>query len=443
MELIYKCFKLFLSINNLRFIIGFIFLDIIFIIGIFLTIINLSKIKYDNLNLIKEIYQNESFPMFHFYVGLESPSSDFLAYDSFYTWQGTNKKSKKELKPVKIKQIFKNQFFYEKSNLTYFDYLNMSVKEGEICNDNYKKCGILDSKKNIMCIPNNEECPLNDFKLSEIELSDILPGYSHIELVESITGIKKYLYFTNNKIDNNIITNFKLSFDSPCIHPKEHSWISMNRDEKEKTCNCFTYIDGKLYDQNYIEVGNNVFMKSLYYDNEINIFNDFSSEKVKLFTKNYYYIKEDCSKNFINNYTNLQKKRENLISNIKLLEIISFIFIIIHLAFIFYISNNKKNSLIIIIILNIIISFFIVLNSSIIISVNNEKNLDFSCGDEIINAKIKYLINNDLIIIKKIIFFIFISLSISIMELIIQNYVLCSKQKKIHFKKMQSKSELI
>ena len=271
--------------------------------------INISKIKYNNLEDLKnEIFQNQSFPMFHFYIGLESPSHDHISYDSFYTWQGTIQKDKQELKPIKINKIFNNKFFYEKINKTYFDYLKTSVKENENCNENYKKCGILDSNNNILCLPNNEECPINDLKISDFELYDLLPEYNYIELVETLTSIKKYIYFTNNKIDNKIITNFKLSYDSPCIAPNEHSWISINTNEKEKSCNCFTYINDKLNDPSYIEVGNNIFMKSLYYDNEINIFNDYSSEKVKLYTRNYYYINEDCANNYIKRCENCAKK---------------------------------------------------------------------------------------------------------------------------------------
>ena len=83
---------------------------------------------------------------------------------------------------------------------------------GENCQHGYKKCGILDSNNNILCLPMNEECPLNDFKISDIPLPDLLPEYNHIELTESITGIKQYIYFTNYKIDNIIITKFELSY---------------------------------------------------------------------------------------------------------------------------------------------------------------------------------------------------------------------------------------
>jgi hypothetical protein len=363
--------------------------------GIILANLSLSYIKNNNNNSLRdirnEIFQNDSFPMFHFYIGLESPSKDFSSYDSFYTWQGTNK----EKSLVKINKIFSNQFFYEKSNKTYFDYLNKSIKEGENCNDNYKKCGILDSKKNILCLPENEECPLNYFKISDFELFDLLPEYNHIELIESITGIKKYIYFTNNKIDNDIITNFKISFDKPCVLSKEHNWISMNPNENEKSSNCITSINDELYDKSYTEVGDNIHMKSLYYDNNIKTFNDYSSEKVKLYTKKFNYIKEDCSYNFIKDYEKLFMKIINNISNFKIIGYINSILLIIHfIIFCFGLKNRKKN-IIILIILNILILYLIIINSSIVSILHKEIIIEFDCSEEDINQKINYYLNKN------------------------------------------------
>ena len=418
----FRYLKVILLIKYLKYYISFIFLDILFVSGIILANLFLSYIKNNNNNSIRdirnEIFQNDSFPMFHFYIGLESPSKDFSSYDSFYTWQGT----KKEKNHVKINKIFSNQFFYEKSNKTYFDYLNLSVKEGENCNDNYKKCGILDSKKNILCLPENEECPLNYFKISDFELFDLLPEYNHIELIESITGIKKYIYFTNNKIDNDIITNFKISFDKPCIVSKEHNWISMNRNENEKSSNCFTSINGQLHDKSYTEVGDNIHMKSLYYDNNIKTFNDYSSEKVKLYTKSFNYIKEDCSYNFINVYEKLFMKIINNISNFKIIGYINSILLIIHFIVFCYGLKNRKKNIIVLIILNILILYLIIINSSIVSIIHKERIIEFDCSEEDMNQKINYIIKQLLLFQKKSKLIIFIVVIISVIELIIQNY---------------------
>ena len=42
------------------------------------------------------------------------------------------------------------------------NYESLLKHSGEQCEENYKKCGILDTLGNIMCIPENDECPINE-----------------------------------------------------------------------------------------------------------------------------------------------------------------------------------------------------------------------------------------------------------------------------------------
>ena len=437
-----KCFELILSKKIFRYILAFIILDSIFILLVILSCINILKIKTNNLEILKsEIFQNKSFPMFHFFVGLNSPSSDHLVYESFYTWQGTIKGSKQDINPVKINKIFQSNFFYEKSNMTYFDYLKTSVKDSENCGDDYKKCGILDSNRNILCSPKGEECPLNDFKISEIEQSDLIPEYNQIQVVDSITGVKKYIYFSNNKVDNNIITNFELSSDEPCLAIGEYNWISANLNEKEKSSNCKTYINDKLFDTNYFEVGNNIPMKSLYYDNKIQIFNDYSDEKIKLYARNYYYINEECANKFIIEYIITEKTNNDRVIQISIIEYIKIPFILIHLVLFFLALRNRKIKAIFSIASNIIMIFLVVFSSITFFLLKIDKIAVFSCGCEIMNLKINNFNNRVLLLIKKPKLFIFISLIIALEELIIQNYAFYSI-KKNNFKRLYVKSDI-
>ena len=437
-----KCFELFLSKKSFRYILTFIILDAIFILLVILSGFNISKIKSNNLETLKNvIFQNKSFPLFHFFVGLNSPSSDHLVYESFYTWKGTIKGSKQDINPVKINKIFQNNFFYEKSNMTYFDYLKTTVKDSENCEDDYKKCGILDSNRNILCLPKGEECPLNDFKISEIEQNDLLPEYNQIHVVDSITGIKKYIYFSNNKVDNNIITNFELSSDEPCIAIDEYNWISANLNEKEKSSICKTYINDKLFDTNYFEVGNNIPMKSLYYDNKIQIFNDYSDEKVKLYARNYYYINEECANKFIIEYSIIEKTNNDKTIQIRTIEYINIPLILIHLVLFFFALKDRKINTILIILSNIFIIFLVVINSIIFFRLKMDKISDFKCGCEIMNLKINNFINRELLLIKRPKLFIFISLIIALAEFIIQNYAFYTF-KKNNFKRLYVKSDI-
>jgi hypothetical protein len=88
------------------------------------------------------------------------------------------------------------------NNLIYsnrdYSYLLMHSTENQ-CEINYKKCGILDSMKNIMCIPESDICPLNEIKTYFSVNSDNYVKYFNYDL-----------YFTNNNINNNIITNITI-----------------------------------------------------------------------------------------------------------------------------------------------------------------------------------------------------------------------------------------
>ena len=98
--------------------------------------------------------------------------------------------------------ISENYFSYLNRN---YSYLLMHSAKNE-CESNYKKCGILDSLKNIMCIPESEICPFNEIKTSLSENSNFYE-------------IGKYynykLYYTNHNINNSIITNITISDEQP------------------------------------------------------------------------------------------------------------------------------------------------------------------------------------------------------------------------------------
>ena len=53
-------------------------------------------------------------------------------------------------------------------NETYpYNYEYLLKHSGKECEENYKKCGILDTYGNIMCIPNEDECPINEIIIDE------------------------------------------------------------------------------------------------------------------------------------------------------------------------------------------------------------------------------------------------------------------------------------
>jgi len=99
--------------------------------------------------------------------------------------------------------ISENETEY-KNNSNYQYYLIHSTKSE--CEINYKKCGILDSMNNIMCIPNSEICPLNEIKTSLNENSNIYETGNYFDYD---------LFYTNQNINNRIITNITISDEQP------------------------------------------------------------------------------------------------------------------------------------------------------------------------------------------------------------------------------------
>jgi len=364
--------------------------------------------KFNNLQEMKNlVYENP--PFFNFYISQNQASSEYIPYKSFYTWKGTyklvesgnnDKVKEQDIPPKEINKLYQNFFYYKNINKTYFEYLENidninSVNQN--CKNNYKKCGILDTNNNILCIPINEECPLNDLKISDVKLPDLEPEYSFIEVTESLTDSIKYIYYTNNKTDNNIIIHLELSANNPCIYPGEHNWIGIDLNEVEKSCSCKTYINNELYDKSYKEVGNKILMKSLYYDNKISLYYHYNYESVNLYARNYYYFDKKCSEKYIENFDVLESSYTSKILAIKILQYINVFFVAVYLFLLCKDScgnDEHKYKIIKLIITDFILLYGLVINIISIVFINGDK-LDFSCGNQNINTKIGDIFNEE------------------------------------------------
>ena len=95
------------------------------------------------------------------------------------------------------------------------NYETLLKQSSNPCASNLKKCGILDSLGNLMCIPQNEECPINEVlidlqtKQSEYETR----GYHFAEWDDLPND--KYLYYSNTKTDNRIVVKIEKHYTIP------------------------------------------------------------------------------------------------------------------------------------------------------------------------------------------------------------------------------------
>ena len=110
-----------------------------------------------------------------------------------------------------LSKIFENENVLFERNYEYL--LKHSTKDN--CEKNFKKCGILDTYGNIMCIPERDSCPINDiivdYQNKKNEYTN--KGYSYSEL--SKLPKNYYLYYTNKEIDKEIVVHFNFSDEQP------------------------------------------------------------------------------------------------------------------------------------------------------------------------------------------------------------------------------------
>jgi len=78
---------------------------------------------------------------------------------------------------------------------------------GEKCEENFKQCGIMDTLGNIMCIPKEDECPVNDIVIDTKNNNDsLLNSEYNISYPEYLEENNLALYYSNKATDQKILT---------------------------------------------------------------------------------------------------------------------------------------------------------------------------------------------------------------------------------------------
>lgn len=95
-----------------------------------------------------------------------------------------------------------------------YDYLLTHSTKND-CEQNFKKCGILDTYGNIMCIPESDSCPINKITidLEEKKNDYINKGYKYTKISKIPSNY--VLYYTNIEIDNEIIVHLNFCDEQP------------------------------------------------------------------------------------------------------------------------------------------------------------------------------------------------------------------------------------
>ena len=315
----------------------------------------------------------------------------FFDYKGRKVYNGNRTETKDK---TNFTKIYGNKFFYNGKDRNYFDYKNKhSVKSTEDCPTNSKKCGILDSSGRKLCLPIDEECPLNGFKLTDtpdnpfIDITDI-----ETKTVSYEVGGNHYIYYTNKNYDGEIITEFKLSKGPPCAKSSEISWFEYYQNEVEVNYKCKTYIGGSKTSNRYTKVNTaGINMRQLYRDNGLTTepysFFDRDTTTVDLFVRNYNELDEKCVNEFLKDFEEEKKYFDSAFKTARALSLIGLILI---LALFIYIMttcscccNLTYHGI------AIVVPIYGLVANIIIISITNKAKIKYECQKDGTDSKLE------------------------------------------------------
>ena len=171
------------------------------------------------------------------------------------------------------------------NELNYIDYYQKYSSIGE-CLNGLKDCGYLDSNFiTKLCLPSTLTCPINHIYIDQNEKGSYIYNYKNIKLNNGY-----YLHYTNEKIDENIIVQFKISENLPCGNPNYDNRKDMEYElYKIDKFNCIDNIEDFRY--SYFDYEKK---ELLYYENgiskiinELPLYNVKNTSNVQIFYRGY------------------------------------------------------------------------------------------------------------------------------------------------------------
>jgi len=126
----------------------------------------------------------------------------------------------------------------------------------ETCQSGEKRCGILDSIGNVLCIPNEFSCPINYIKIiSNQEYKKNVDKYKNITNLQVINYTQQEkLLFSNMNHNGKVLVEFRISQNTPCADPDYENNGNNDMyilDKFYKRNKCLSEISGKRLDERY------------------------------------------------------------------------------------------------------------------------------------------------------------------------------------------------
>jgi hypothetical protein len=316
-------------------------------------------------------------------------------------------------KPVE-EITLKKYFFWKgkpicvrKSQKKYQDYYKNTAEKNTSCPIGYKQCGVLDSVGNLMCEEVSQVCPINKIIVQDSRLDAPTDhNYKKIQLDGNMT-----LYSTNEAIDQQILSEIKLSEGNVCVYPGEIN-VKWNLkqyilDKEYYNYKCRTNINASIYDTRFALI-DSVKKSYLYSENGLlNYINKlpsypFSSleTNIDLYSRSYIGWKKSCNRdslfNFFEIIANLESEKDS-VSNYKIaIIVLSFLLLLYFIitVLIKWLTHAKNNPTL----FNLIelgqCLFAVVMIILAFMCINRSENYtylfadDFNCGDKFTNVSI-------------------------------------------------------
>lgn len=159
-------------------------------------------------------------------------------------------KNVQEFKQQDYIRMWKNMPMYRNSfKYTYLDYLNLTNDYGTDCIEGHI-CGVLDILGQVLCLPNNQLCPINKIVIQETKTPPT-DGYRYVLLYSS--NATSHHYVTRDALNQPVITEMNIS--EGLITTDPNVYCSGTKDiyplSAKQTIDCTKEEAKKLIDPNY------------------------------------------------------------------------------------------------------------------------------------------------------------------------------------------------
>lgn len=198
------------------------------------------------------------------------------------------------------------------------NYLDMKIsKDDKSCGKGYKPCGILDSLNNYLCYPNGISCPYNFMK--NIKKDYPIPkDKKYVQINLGVGGNHGKMIFSNENIKGEIVNEFKIDDDTPCLSPDysnyNHTPYPLEKNFVKRKCN---QVADEKVNSHYMKI-DSINYVNLYNDNQImgvidnlDLFTkeyNYLNNSTNLYYRNYIGMKRECLKDLL-----LEKTKEEII----------------------------------------------------------------------------------------------------------------------------------